>query len=213
MGTGGAAAFTGTATIVFPPPVAGSFVLVSPARLDIAARWERQKAEEKSDKALGSLRSSQGCRKATSLTIVAPRSKAGTTSPGGESVHFVANANYESKPEGSPACVLTWSLDNGSLGTISPQTGSATIFKPNRIRGSGMVKVAEKISRLSDTGSITVKGGHLCIKTGELRTPPTIPTDSFKMTCTYHCPISNTSQVLFLSGLRDYPSCPPMYEP
>lgn len=76
-----------------------------------------------------------------------------------------------------------------------------------------MVKVAEKISRLSDTGSITVKGGHLCIKTGELRTPPTIPTDSFKMTCTYHCPISNTSQVLFLSGLRDYPSCPPMYEP
>lgn len=153
-----------------------------------------------------------GCRKATSLTIVAPPSKVGTTSPGGESVHYVANATYESKPEGSPVCDLVWSLDNVLLGTLSPQTGSASVFKPNRIRGSGVIKVAEKISGLSDTGSIIVQGGRECIKTGEIRTPPAGPNDPFKVTCTYTCPFTGP-QVLFLSDPRGYPNCPTVYEP
>lgn len=153
-----------------------------------------------------------GCRKAASLTIVAPPSKVGTTSPGGESVHYVANATYESKPEGSPVCDLAWSIDNVLLGTLSPQKGSATVFKPNRIRGSGVIKVTEKVSGLSDTGSIIVQGGRECIKTGEVRTPPAGPNEPFKVTCTYTCPFTGP-QVLFLSDPRDYPSCPPVYEP
>lgn len=172
--------------------------------------WENLRIKpfiERATKALAG-----ACRMATSLAIAAPPSKVGVTSPGGETVHFVAKATFATKPEGAPACELAWTLDNGALGSLSPKTGPATVFNPNRLRGSGVVKVTEKVSGLSDFGSITVQGGRECIPVSQIPTPPAGPNDTFKMTCTYECPLSGP-HVLFLSDSRDYPTCPVVYEP